>query len=321
LDPETGRLSFVPIQGGDSFDSATCSPWEDDQGQSDMVGRWLGRSQVDKICEGCGLARYKFPSGQLLERVKLDVMPVSRPCFDPDWPTSVLFAAGDGKLYRYTFEGAPNAAQGSAAGEAGPTPLTWKTSTAGTMPVAISDPIWPSDSRFKGRLIASLTFLVKGSDGRTTMRSRLGWLRLNREGTEIVQTGHLIEQDRATSPGGDGPDETVPTLQVTEDGTGLMLAYLSHAPRELGWTLWAAPLKLDCESGTPTVDKSRLCAVAANRSHMIPVFSADGRTLYSIANSDPKPETIDRVSVPELVRHPADSMAGRLGGTGRLVKN
>ena len=108
---------------------------------------------------------------------------------------------------------------------------------------------------------------------------------------------------------------------MTEDGAALTLAYLTHVDGEVGWRLHAAPLELDCESGNPVVEESQIRTVAFNRSHALPIFSADGRTLYSVLNSEPKPETIEGFSVPELVRLPAGSLARQAGRTGRLVKN
>lgn len=322
LDPETGLFSDIKLDGPDSFDSATCSPWENDRGQSYVVGRWLGRSKADDgMCLGCGLGRFKFPGGKALERVKLEVMPVSRPCFFPEDPLSVLFAAGDGRLYRYTFEKemdpSPSPVEGGS-----PTPLAWKTSTAGEMPVAINDPIWPSDPRLKSRLIASLTFMVKDAEGKLKMRSRLGWLQLNPEGTEIVRAGRLIGHDDATAVNdGPRPDETLPTIYSAGNGAEFTLAYLTRVEGRSGWGLHVAPLEIDFETGTPIVDELQSHTIAGNQSHMTPIFSADGRTLYSVVNSDPKPDTIERLRVPELVRAPAALLARIVVRNSRIAWN
>lgn len=311
LDPETGLLSDVKLEGADSFDSATCSPWENDRGQSYVVGRWLGRTKVDDgMCQGCGLGRFSFPGGKALERIKLEVMPVSRPCFFPEDPLSVLFAAGDGRLYRYTFNKEVNPSATPLEGVS-PTALTWKTATAGEEPVSISDPVWPLDPAFKNRLIASLTFIVKDANGASKMRSRLGWLQLNPQGTEIIRAGRLIGNDSDVTTAGVGQlhDETLPTVYSTADGSNLTLAYLTRVEGACGWVLHVAPLEIDSETGTPVVDEIRSQTIADKQSHAVPIFSADGRTLFSVVNTEPKPDTIARIRVPELQRAPAAVLA------------
>jgi len=249
------------------------------------------------------------------------VMPVSRPCFFPEDPLSVLFAAGDGRLYRYTFEKELNPS-GSPVEGISPTPLTWKVSTAGEEPVSINDPFWPTDPRFNNRLIASLTFMVKNPDGKPKMCSRLGWLQLNPEGTEIVRAGRLLGREDATPAGvGPRPEETLPTVYTAADGAGFTLAYLTRVQGTSGWGLHVAPLEIDSETGTPIVDELRSRTIAENRSHVIPIFSTDGRTLYSVLNSDPKPESIERIHVPELERAPAAVLARLVVRKGRIEWN
>lgn len=318
FDPETGRLAFANMEGVDSFDNAACSPWENDQGRSDVVGRWLGR-KGGGICRGFGLARFKFPGGHVLDRVKLSVMPVSAPCFDPDRPSNVLFASGNGRLYRYTFAGDPGASSGSETEEVAPTPVTWRTATAGEQPVAINDPIWPTDPRLKGRLIASFMFSEKTSTGRLVLRSRLGWLRLDHAGTEVVESGLLIEQDPTTTTDLE-LDETVPTVGLAEDGVGLTLAYLTHAQQERGWTLCIAPIQVR-DSGIPLVEGPRVRVVVSNRSHVVPIFSANGRSLYSLQHSDPKPEGMELIAIPPLEQQSAAALASQSVLPERITAN
>ncbi|SIO60951.1 hypothetical protein SAMN05444166_6585 [Singulisphaera sp. GP187] len=324
LDPMTGLLSDVTLEGVDSFDSATCSPWENDRGQSYVVGRWLGRSKADDgICQGCGLGRFKFPGGKTLERVKLDVMPVSRPCFFPDDPSRVIFAAGDGQLYRYQFEKESDTSESPGEGTR-LSPLVWKVATAGEMPVSINDPIWPTDPRLKSRLIASLTFIVKDTNGKSRMRTRLGWLQLNPAGTEIVRAGRLIGQPDTMTPGAGTtprPDESLPAVYSAGSGGGLTLAYMTHEEHENGWGLHVAPLEIEFETGIPIVDELRCQTVADKQSHAIPIFSADGRTLFSVLNTDPKPETLVRIPVPNLERAPAAVLARLVLRKGRVAWN
>ncbi len=141
------------------------------------------------------------------------------------------------------------------------------------------------------------------------MRSRLAWLQLNPAGTEIVRAGRLIGQDATGPDAATIPDETLPAVYSSGDGAGLTLVYMTREAGVSGWGLHVAPLEIDPETDTPIVDEHRGRTIALNQSHMVPIFSNDGRTIFSVLNSDPKPSTVERISVPELERAPAAVLA------------
>src|SRR5206468_569384 len=105
--PETGEIRRFRSPTGDRFDYASCSPWQDEEGQYQVVGRWseLSADGPSADVDEFGLARYTLPSGRVLDRVPLDVVPASPPCWFPGFTARVLYAASDGLLYRLSFEG------------------------------------------------------------------------------------------------------------------------------------------------------------------------------------------------------------------------
>ncbi len=116
LDAQAGVL--VPLPLDYAIEHAACSPWVDDRGRAQMVGRCKDRRGHGALRRGVrsyGLARFTIPDGELLDHVPLDILPASRPCWFPGTTARVLFAAGDGRLYRYDF-----------GGEGCPRPLAWR---------------------------------------------------------------------------------------------------------------------------------------------------------------------------------------------------
>src|SRR5271166_1593768 len=51
------------------------------------------------------LARFRLPEGEVIDEVKLDVLPTGRVCWVPEYPGRIMFAAGDGQLYCHDFPG------------------------------------------------------------------------------------------------------------------------------------------------------------------------------------------------------------------------
>src|SRR5437868_13814808 len=59
LDTETGELREFTLPKRLGFDYVTCSPWRDERGDYELVGRVTERSGTDegKLCDGWGMAR------------------------------------------------------------------------------------------------------------------------------------------------------------------------------------------------------------------------------------------------------------------------
>jgi len=58
LDPETGAMTVLPLPKGEYFDDAVCSPWQDEEGVSHVVGRWRKGSgeEREEVLTELGLA-------------------------------------------------------------------------------------------------------------------------------------------------------------------------------------------------------------------------------------------------------------------------
>src|SRR4051794_27749636 len=133
LDAETGRLSPVSFPGSGSLEYASCSPWRDDRGQSQLVGLWTEASGSGDHDGGIAMARFTFPGRELLDRVPLDVIPAGVPCWYPGTSPVVLFGATDGQLYRLAFAETPGGrADGEREGDQGrPHRLAWRCTPPG----------------------------------------------------------------------------------------------------------------------------------------------------------------------------------------------
>ena len=78
------------------------------------------------------MARFTVPEGRLIDRIKLDHVPVGDACWVPGVTPRIIFSAGDGNLYGYEF-GESNADGFDEARDCAKThPITWRTTPPGT---------------------------------------------------------------------------------------------------------------------------------------------------------------------------------------------
>jgi len=197
LDLAAADIRHFDLPAGEFLDNLSVSPWRDEEGRSQAVGRWSRRGGGSSKDES-GLARFTFPGGEALDRIPTDLLPKGLPCWFPDRSARVLFVAGDGRLYRVDFE----PWSGGEATLEGPTPqaLTWAHPPEDPDRFVIRDPSWPTDSIFGGRLVVSLSERVH-VDGRTVPgRPKLWWIRLDAAGTRIIESGPLSRSDAPTGP-------------------------------------------------------------------------------------------------------------------------
>src|SRR5262249_19605818 len=132
-----------------------------------------------------GLARCTYPEGRVLERVTLDPPPRRTVRWYPDRDDTILYIAGDGRLYRYTFTG-ENGTRGHAAR---PQPIRWEADTPAAAQVRCQDLCRSSDPALGGRLLASLG--SRSHHGEPD----LWWLELSPDGGAIVAAGSMIEPE------------------------------------------------------------------------------------------------------------------------------
>lgn len=148
LDLETGDLTTISINAHDVFEAASCSPWVDESGKRQVVGRWSSRSVEGPlmVSQAFGLGRYSYPDGELLNQVDSEIVPIGPPCWFPGTQARVLFSAGDGQLYRFAFEPMETTdydmLNQDEPVDHQPTALTWGCPKPGRGDVFISDISW-----------------------------------------------------------------------------------------------------------------------------------------------------------------------------------
>jgi hypothetical protein len=222
------------------------------------------------------LVRYTFPAGKVIERAAIDPIPKGPVYWAPDRSDRILFAAGDGRLYRYDFSAGNDGGRGP--GEAQPVPLQWGAEEHLGGRVWLQDPCWPDEPVLGGWMLVSLV-----PPGLEDIRvpppaSRLWWMRPDRDVTSIAASG------RAVLPDGDSPapdvEERLPNVGRANDGT-LLLAYLARPAGRRCWELWLAPVALDAAEGRPRVLASARRQLADGCDCITPSFSPDGRWIFA----------------------------------------
>jgi hypothetical protein len=297
LDLSTGDCRKLEAQGGDEFEHASFSPWQDEQGESQVVGRWhrrMGRDG-DMLCQQFGLARFTYPGGRVLDRIELDMVISGRPCWYPDTSARILFAAGDGRLYRLSFDD-PRPSSGTDRDKSPkPSALSWRTPLPGDG-LFIRDPAWPSDPRLGRKVIATLTFLDNKGGKRAYLPPQLWWLQFDPDTATIVRAGRLTRPD----PSAEGDFECMPCVANSPDGTPL-LAYLSHGQDGPEWEMRIVPITFEGPMGDPVARTSASVKVAERCAPSPPAFSADGRWVCGIVDPLSPRARVGRFSVVEAL--------------------
>lgn len=250
---------------------ASCSPWRDEQGHSQIVGRWSWNLRSGSSDTSYGLARFSLPDGELLDHVETDVVPVSSPCWYPGTRARVLFAAGDGMLYQYNFEAAESGDGRDGRREAQPHPLTWNCAVPGGDGVFLSEPNWPSDPRFSHLLFVGLRKTVTSKARLSSTSTQIWWLRLSDDGGSIDEAGLLLE------PSADGEESNYrcPTFGEAPGGRPVLAYYRRHERRSS--ELYVVPIDLDPESRCPRTASAPGSMIADRCLTSPPFFSRDGR--------------------------------------------
>jgi hypothetical protein len=290
LAKDEGRTSTLPVPDGEILDYASCSPWRDERGRSQVIGRWSCDPTVSRSENEFGLARLSYPDGEVIDRITTEVVPVSAPCWYPGTGSRVLFAAGDGRLYHYAFEshswttpdpGGPRQNE--------PSMLVWDCKLPGVGDVYLSDPHWSTET-YSNRIVLVALRLIEPNTGRQQFtRSQLWWLRLSGDGRAIVEAARLVEP----AVGPNDAEERCPSIGKTSDGR-LVLAYL----RKVGtspWEMRVMPLALDATGDRPVTVTSVGKKIAEACLPFTPTFSSDGRQISFIQGDSPASAVIRRV--------------------------
>jgi hypothetical protein len=305
FDQSTGRIEPMPLPAQFQWELLTVSPWRSRDGRLEAVGRWVDWSNGDGESL-CGLGLFRLPDATVVRRVTLDVLPTSRPCWVPDRPGELLFAAGDGRLYRCRIgdHRAPSArdpggqTDGGGVSAARTHAVIWHCEEPGAATTFLSDPVWPTDPRFKRLVLVALCSQRRASSGMTYEPSKLWWLKLSTEGDAIVAAGRLIEPEKTDGPSQPSAERS-PYIAIGANGQ-ISLFYIARLSGDRGWKLHSSPLELDGATGVPhvrpTIEPRR---PLGNELAVVSLAgTADGQSVYAFADNG----RIRRLSVPLTTR-------------------
>jgi hypothetical protein len=209
----------------------------------------------------------------------------------------ILFATGGGGLYQFAFEGSRQHGAEPGGCDVRPEPLYWDAPQLGLRPALATDPSWPADPRLGRRVLVALW--TEASDGRGASDNdwRLWWLRVSSGGTVIEQAGRLTRH--GTAPAAPGDDHgRFPTLVAGPAGP-MMLAYLVHREGRRFSQLRIAPIRLDAETGDPSIALSESRALADDCLALAPVASADGKWICCVIQRAGGAPEVRRIAVGE----------------------
>jgi hypothetical protein len=294
LDLTTGDCRKLESRDGDNLEYAMFSPWRDEQGNAQVVGRWHRRhgDEGDMLCEDFGLARYSFPDGEVLDRIPTDAIPSGRPCWFPGTSARILFASGDGQLFRFSFEDSSDGYSLGCEDMTTPRVLPWKSDVPGDGAVFLKDPFWSTDPRLGRKLIAAVSYRRIDGGRAFFLSSEIWWLELSPDATSIVDSGRLTRPERS----GEHRDEFMPSVSTAPDGT-ILMAYLTRSEGRQNVEMRIVPIEFGASTDHPIARASESVRIAQNCSSSPPVFSADGRWIYGLIRPEKASAHIERFSV------------------------
>jgi hypothetical protein len=115
IDRESEWCNPMPVPFSKQWGQLSVSPWCDAKGNTVAVCQSFGLPGTGEEQSCWRLARLQLPAGEVIEEVKLDLLPTGRAFWVPDHPGRIVFAAGDGLLYRHDLPGwAPESGEGYA---------------------------------------------------------------------------------------------------------------------------------------------------------------------------------------------------------------
>ncbi|WP_165223714.1 hypothetical protein [Aquisphaera insulae] len=274
IDRESGRCDGLALPSGERWEFVEVSPWSDGAAL-EAVGRYY---RIDAE-EGFGMARFRLPGGEIIERIRADVLPTSRPCWVPGRPGRTIFAAGDGRLYRCDFAPGKEAAGAMAEEGGAPRELEWRCPPPSTVPCFLADPSLCSDPRYGTLAVATLISLRYDSRGNQEQSTSFWWFRLDPDATAIEACGLLLD-DQPERRGAGKRLQRYPILSVSRDGE-LALIHLGRDDRADSMEMICVPLEIDPRTGGPRLRPgARPTTIAEGCEPIPPVVAADGRTAY-----------------------------------------
>ncbi|WP_165222806.1 hypothetical protein [Aquisphaera insulae] len=276
----------MPPPGGMDLDLATCSPWVDELGRFQVVGRLSG-TPANSSRGSVGLARISYPDGEILDFIETEAVPTSRPCWLPGPLPRVLYVAGDGGLYRRLFDGARSKWPASDrdeidnAGRSGQKRLDWRSPFPPGDVAMVLDFTWLRDARFGDILILVIKARM-GPEPSDPVGDQLCWARLAETEDAVIDSGPISGLQDATS----GRSLRAPSVGRTEDG-GLFLAYLStDRPAAGGWELHAVRLSFEGSGRARIVAGTDVRLAERCSTYLPPALAAGGECLWACQPTD-----------------------------------
>ena len=290
VDRTSGRTTKMRLPDEDRWWAVSVSPRPGPGGELEAVGRWVNPGREDFS----GWALFRLSDGAVLSRIATEVLPMGRPCWVPGQARMILFAAGDGQLYRCRL--APEhetpvvrRAPVYASGHLEPSePVVWVISPPGLSEPMLADPFWPADPRLQRCVFVALMVLERQNDRNVYGPSTLWWLELSDDARSVVAAGRLTEPTGDETASG-RTDERLPNVAVGADGH-IRLVYMERRNRNDKWRLQSAALELDPADGAaPSSPPASFPALPARpvgpfNPHCL-LVSSDGATAYGLSKT------------------------------------
>ncbi len=312
LDTETGTFEPLTIPPGDRLDWASVSDWVDEHGRSQIAGRWSRHASdgVGDQYSGFGIARYSFPDGKALNRVRLNLILTSAPCWFPNSPNRVLLTAADGRLYTYRFPDDATGGDPSSAQDTQLKPIRCAVAMSALADATLDDVEWCREPRWGDVILASVRHFRQVGNRRVPTEQRIWWLKLNPEGTMIVAAGQVSREEPNHESVADATRiERFPKLiRMPDGGPGL----LYHECREdsLRGTLRVVHLEVDPVTGEPSCRPSTGRNIAENCMAAPVAVSSDGSWVYAVQKVNSQ-VALQRFSLFDSRLTPPSSLAQR----------
>jgi hypothetical protein len=295
LDTQTTVMTPCRVEDAENLEFLGCSPWRDRAGQHQMAALYWGGSG-NRPAHAPGpieLIRCTFPAGKVVDRAIADPIPRGPICWAPDRSDRIVFAAGDGRLYRHDFSEGQGG--GSKRCEAKSIPLRWKGKRRRNGRPFYQDPCWPDQPELGRRLLVSVVTSDSADTQEQLPKPRLCWVRPDSD------VRRIMEIRRAIIPVGVSPDveERLPSVGRAADGT-LVLAYLVRPLSRPRWELRVAPIAVEPSDESPRVLTSETRRLAEECEAVVPAFSPDGRWIFAALLDTPPQVRIQRFRVPSF---------------------
>jgi hypothetical protein len=288
IDRESGVSTILPLSRDERWGLLSVSPWTDEGGKAEAVGHCYSPALHDDGEPFWGLVRLSLPDAKIVERIRLDVLPIGRPCWVPDRPNEILFAGSDGNLYHTRLEaGDDNAAPvGSplptGTEEIAASKIKWRGLPPGGGAVVFSGPVRPSHPQLRRFLFAGFSHPRPRSEKNEMRPLQIWWFMMSDDGREIEDAGELFQPAKAGIRRS-ATSRDFPNVSVSRNGT-IELVYLARHRAAGHLRLEAVEIEVDSDSGRPRAAPGRQpCVLADDCAYVPPVFSADGESVFAIA--------------------------------------